>query len=652
VNVLEAAAATPSAGGAPVDQIFYALGMAAVLYVPLGWFIWRETGGHQTVIGRAADWMADLTGLARWAALPYVWTVVALLLCAFGVYWDVPLHMQKGRDPGPLANPSHYPILFGILMFLMAGIVAAVLARKDLPRRTLRVTRTWRVPMSSLVLIAAGLIAAAGFPLDDLWHRLFGQDVTEWGPTHTMMIGGAVTCCLSFPLFVAESAQAGRSFLGGRWPNVALAFSMAMCIIPVGFLMEFDLGVPQFPGVTLYIISGFLTGWIFVSCRIVLGRGGALFAWTVYVGIRLIILLMTLPVTYIHHARFMLWIGPALVIEVVAFLFKRHGAVFAAVAGALAAAIGMAVEQLWMNVFMPLPLPLPASHLPFLLGVGAVAGVGGGLLAIAWANHLLRAASPTGVLPAPDTVLSRGLIAAPRFAGLVGVVIFLGLMAAFAPPKPLGEFTATKKCDADGCATSFAAVPGSGAVTGTLSYADNCIGQDKCLTKVTVRLHPADAADDAVWFTALAWQGYHDHDDRVPGTGMTATEMVHNADGSWTTRDPLPIYGTWKTMMRLHLAPSTMVALALHFPEDKALSSDRSGEVLVPQGKVAPFATEPSLLQRERKDGVPGWLWGVMYAAVLGIWLLILALYGWCFVNAGRAEPQVLVPRVRIPVRT
>ena len=33
--------------------------------------------------------------------------------------------------------------------------------------------------------------ALVGFPLDDGWHRLFGQDVTLWGPTHLMLIGGA-----------------------------------------------------------------------------------------------------------------------------------------------------------------------------------------------------------------------------------------------------------------------------------------------------------------------------------------------------------------------------------------------------------------------------------------------------------------------------
>ena len=28
------------------------------------------------------------------------------------------------------------------------------------------------------------------FPVDDVWHRLFGQDVTLWSPTHVLMVGG------------------------------------------------------------------------------------------------------------------------------------------------------------------------------------------------------------------------------------------------------------------------------------------------------------------------------------------------------------------------------------------------------------------------------------------------------------------------------
>ena len=41
-----------------------------------------------------------------------------------------------------------------------------------------------------LILVCSG-IALAGFPLDDVWHRIFGQDVTLWGPTHLLLFGGA-----------------------------------------------------------------------------------------------------------------------------------------------------------------------------------------------------------------------------------------------------------------------------------------------------------------------------------------------------------------------------------------------------------------------------------------------------------------------------
>ena len=53
---------------------------------------------------------------------------IATLICAlFGFIWDVSLHIGKGRDPGPLANPAHYFILFGLFLLFVAGCLACVL---------------------------------------------------------------------------------------------------------------------------------------------------------------------------------------------------------------------------------------------------------------------------------------------------------------------------------------------------------------------------------------------------------------------------------------------------------------------------------------------------------------------------------------------
>src|SRR5919199_687172 len=53
--------------------------------------------------------------------------VATLLSAVFGLYWDVSLHIDNGRDPGPLANPAHYFILLGLFGIFTAGWLAIVL---------------------------------------------------------------------------------------------------------------------------------------------------------------------------------------------------------------------------------------------------------------------------------------------------------------------------------------------------------------------------------------------------------------------------------------------------------------------------------------------------------------------------------------------
>ena len=66
-----------------------------------------------------------------------------------------------------------------------------------------------------MLLAACGAFALAGFPLDDLWHRLFGQDVTLWGPTHLMLIGGAGMTLIAQAVLLQEGLRARP---GGRRP--------------------------------------------------------------------------------------------------------------------------------------------------------------------------------------------------------------------------------------------------------------------------------------------------------------------------------------------------------------------------------------------------------------------------------------------------
>jgi hypothetical protein len=628
------AASAPTAGGAAFDEILVAAAMAAVVMGSFGYVVVRERLGHPTWVGRLADRVSELDGLPRWVGLPMYLLLASLLAAAFGVWWDVPIHMQNGRDSGPLANPSHYPIFLGILGFAHAGVLSMGLARDPLPRRTVRLTRTWRVPLGSLVILGAGQIALLWFPADDVWHRLFGQDVTEWGPTHVMMIGGAVTCILGIPLLLAEARQVGapgtRTNLG-RWRE---ALMLSLCVIPVAFLMEFDLGVPQYPAATEFVIAGFLFTWVACAVRQRFGPGGALFAAAVYLGVHAYLWVAIAALPGVLTARFLLFVPAAVLVEVVATLVSptRRALAFAVTSGLAVGTAGLGAEWLWSRVFLPLPQPVSSSALPFLLAAGTVAAVGGGLLSL-W--HVARL-DEVGA-PGPDPARPPRA----RWTGLVGVGLALALMAAFAPPG------------------AGAGVNGAGDITGTVGLSRDCDGTSRCLARVTVRLTPADAAADAIWFYALSWQGRGPKADAVdpptdpvagaPGIMRVALEPT-GAPGEYVTAQALPMYGNWKTLLRLHLGPTTMLALPLHAPDDPAIAGPRGRQVLARDGDTVRVGPEKQFLQREVKDDVPGWLGDTAYALVIGSWLALLLFFGWCYRYAARpGQPAERTARDPVP---
>src|ERR671937_2731271 len=163
-----------------------------------------------------------VSGLPGWCALPSAIAGGSALIAVFGFYWDVAKHIDTGRDPSPFGTPAHYPILIGLAGLALAGYVGIMLGggpggvRARIPT-ALRLSSDWHVPLGSALTFLCGAFALAGFPLDDVWHRLFGQDVTLWGPTHVLMIAGASLATLGVWVLLVEGRrhrpQAARSRL-------------------------------------------------------------------------------------------------------------------------------------------------------------------------------------------------------------------------------------------------------------------------------------------------------------------------------------------------------------------------------------------------------------------------------------------------------
>jgi len=202
--------------------MIYATAGAVVVTVLLFGPILLYKQGRFPLIGRLADLAERVTKLPGWAALPGTFLALTLLIAVFGMYWDISLHIDQGRDPGPLANPAHYFILAGLFGVLLAGVLGLALPKRP-TRTSYEIAPGWFAPIGALMIAICGASSLAAFPLDDIWHRIFGQDVTLWGPTHLMLIGGASLSVLGAWALHAEGCEERQRRAGaavGHWQPV------------------------------------------------------------------------------------------------------------------------------------------------------------------------------------------------------------------------------------------------------------------------------------------------------------------------------------------------------------------------------------------------------------------------------------------------
>src|SRR5918993_568255 len=121
------AAASPPAGGAEIAQIVIATFAASIVTAALLFLGFGHRTGRTQILQRLSDHAERASGLPGWVSFPSAIATISLLTAVFGMYWDISLHIDNGRDAGPLANPAHYFILVGLFGIFSAGFFAMVL---------------------------------------------------------------------------------------------------------------------------------------------------------------------------------------------------------------------------------------------------------------------------------------------------------------------------------------------------------------------------------------------------------------------------------------------------------------------------------------------------------------------------------------------
>src|SRR3954447_14167473 len=349
IGVSLLSAASKPAGGAALDQVAIATGAALMLSAAISWLGMGHRSGKVPCLGRAADLTERLSGLPGWAALPLALATSSLLVALLGMYWDISLHIDVGRDPGPLANPAHYLILAGLFGIFSAGYFAICLPTERPGPAAVHLVGDWYAPVGGILIAACGAFALIGFPLDDLWHRMFGQDVTLWGPTHLMLIGGAAMTLVGQAVLVVEGMQARGSRERAAGPSLMvrgrqIALMGGLLIGLSTFQGEFDFGVPQFRFVLEPVLLAAAASVALVCARIWIGRGGALGAVAFFIAVRGILALIVHQVFGEALPHFPIYLAEAASVELAGLALARRPLALGAASGALIGTVGFAAE--------------------------------------------------------------------------------------------------------------------------------------------------------------------------------------------------------------------------------------------------------------------------------------------------------------------
>jgi hypothetical protein len=421
-----------------------------------------------------------------------------------------------------------------------------------------------------------------------------------------MMIGGA--CFSLFAVLMLEregEADEGEEVYHGVFITFLRYLSFGGMFIGLSvYQIEYDFGVEQFRLVLQPMMIAAAAALAAVAARITIGRGAALNAAGFAIARRGGVAVLVGPVLGAPINWFPLYLGPALAVELIALtpLLKRPIA-FGAAAGLGVGTVGLWLESLWIAA---------VYHYPWPLGM--------------WGEALAMAV-PVAVLMGMCGALFGMVLTGQRLPGRaigISVVVVTVVVIGGAVANGL-HIVVPRQNNAAITLTDLPSAPGHRMVSADIQFA------------------PADmVSQHPEWVTILSWQGRMEND-----RGLQIDELEKVGPGHYRSTRPLPVWGSWKTLLRVQDG-YTMTAVPIYEPADEAIPAP---EVPALPAMNRPFVQEITILQRERDQNAPVWLFTAGSIVVLFLTLTVIAGLTWGAGRLGNAvtEPEPVEDKQRIP---
>jgi hypothetical protein len=471
---------------------------------------------HPRALARKiSDGLERLTGIPGWAAAMVGTSTFGLLVAGMGFYNDVHWHVSLGRDKELFTAP-HTAIVIGLATILGSAFIGEFFAEATKANVGLRAFG-FRIPYSALAMGLLGFCALSGFPIDDIWHRMYGIDVTMWSPSHLLMIVGASLSPLASWLALGE---AGVRPSDSKWAGGVHIAVGSFALLGLSSVQgEFEFGVPQFQQLYHPVLYALAAGFALTAMALVVRRWWALL---VVAGIGVFLgtgMGFSSSGEGAPRSSSLYVVAAIAVAAVTHFVGTERRLRFAVASGLAVGTVGLAGEWLWSQGGYQ---PWTSALLPEAPVYAIVVAIAAAVLAVAFASAVRRE---------PIAIPGRAL-------ALAGVVLLLGL----ALPLPRPGLDARAAID--------------------LERADDGV-------KVHARVSPPEAAADARWFQVIAWQG----------NGFRSADMLTTGTpGEYVSEKAVPVSGSWKTLLRLHKG-AAMVAIPIWLPADPEIGASEVAAV-------------------------------------------------------------------------
>jgi hypothetical protein len=243
-----------------------------------------------------------------------------------------------------------------------------------------------------------------------------------------------------------------------------------------------------------------------------------------------------------------------------------------------------------------MPIPWNDSLLPEAAIAGFVTAVAAGIVGGFIGGSLV---GRSGTLISRED--GRRLVRADRRAALVAG---LALMAVIGWALPLSE---------------------NGPERAQVALKDIQSGKERTVS-ATIKLDPPDSVGDPEFMNVTAWQG----------GGSVVDPLERVGEGVYRTTKPIPVYGGWKSTLRIQQGDA-LISMPLFLPRDEAIPAK---EVPAEASFTRAFQPDIQVLQREKKQDVPGVLTLLAYLTVLAIALSLIALIAWSLLRVDSDGPR------------